>query len=69
LNLLTRKFGKFLKKNNRDKNQPSNRYNNKNDFNSTNYTCFGCGKHGYIKAECLSNMSKENGDDKKYEKK
>ena len=33
-------------KNNKDKNQPSNRYNTKNvnEFNYTNYTCFGCGK-------------------------
>jgi len=46
LNLLTRKFSKFLKKNNRDKNQSSNKYNSKkvNEFNSTNYTCFEYGK-------------------------
>jgi len=45
LSLLTRKFSKFLKKNN-NKNQPSNRYNNKkiNDFNTNKYTCFGCGE-------------------------
>jgi len=38
LNLLIRKFSKFLKKNSRDKNQLSHRYNNKkvNEFNSTN---------------------------------
>ena len=38
LNLLTRKFSKFLKKKSRDKSQPSNRYNSKsvNEFNSTN---------------------------------
>ncbi|XP_068504291.1 uncharacterized protein [Phaseolus vulgaris] len=61
LNLLTRKFDKFLKKNNRDKNQPSNMYNsnNVNEFNSTNYTYFGCGKQEHIKAECPSNVSKE----------
>ena len=71
LNLLTRKFGKFLKKNNRDKSQPSNRYNSKkvNDFNSTNYTCFGYGKQGYIKVECLSNVIKEEKIDTKFEKK
>ena len=46
LNLLTRKFSKLLKKDNKDKNQSSNRYNSKklNDFNSNNYTCFRCGK-------------------------
>ena len=45
LNLLTRKFSKFLKKNS-NKNQSSNRYNSKkiNDFNANNYTCFGYGK-------------------------
>jgi len=33
-------------KNNKDKNQPSNRYNSKNvnEFNSTKYNCFGYGK-------------------------
>jgi len=61
LNLLTGKFDKFLKKNNKDKNQPSNRYNSKNvnQFNYTNYTCFGCGKQGHIKFGCPSNVSKE----------
>jgi len=45
LNLLTKKFRKFLKKNN-NKNQSSNRYNKKklDDFNANNYTYFGCGK-------------------------
>jgi len=58
-------------KNNKDKNQPSNRYNTKNvnEFNSTNYTCFGCGKQGHIKAEYPSNVSKEKGGYKKYKKK
>ena len=71
LNMLTRKFGKFLKKNNKDKAQPSNRYNSKKpiDFNSSNYTCFGCGKQGHTKAKCLTTVSKEKKDDKKYEKK
>ena len=46
LNLLTRKSDKLLKKNSQDKNQPSNMLNSKkvNEFNSTNYTCFRCGK-------------------------
>jgi len=45
LNLLTRKFNKFLKKRN-NKNKSSNRYNNKkfNDFNANNYSYFGCGR-------------------------
>jgi len=69
LNLLTRKFSKFLKKNNRDKNQFLNRYNNKklNDFNSTNYTYFGCGKKNHIKVDCSNNESNERGANKKFE--
>jgi len=71
LNLLTRKFSKFLKKNNPDKNQSSNKYNSKKviEFNSTNYICFGCGKQGHIKADCPNNKSKERGESKKFEKK
>jgi len=70
-NLLTRKFDKFSKKNNREKSQPSNRYNSKNvnEFNSTNYTYFGCGIQEHIKVECPSNVSKEKGGYKKFEKK
>jgi len=58
-------------KNNKDKNHPSNKCNSKNvnEFNSTNYTCFGCGKQGHIKVECPSNVSKEKGGYKKYKKK
>ena len=40
-----------------------------NEFNSTNYTCFGCGKHGHIKVDCLKNESKERGAIKKFGKK
>jgi len=60
-----------LKKKSRDKSQPSNRYNSKNvnQFNFTNYTCFGCDQQGHIKAECPSNVSKEKWGYKKYEKK
>jgi len=60
-----------LKNKNGDKNQSSNRYNNKkvNEFNSTNYTCFGCGKQGHIKVDCPNNESKERGASKKIERK
>jgi len=70
LNLLTKKFNKFLKKN-CNKNQSSNRYNNKklNDFNANNYTCFGCCKQGHIKADCPNTESKEREPSKKFEKK
>ena len=71
LNLLTRKFSKFLNKHNRDKNQPLNRYNSKkvNKFNSTNYTCFGCGKQDHMKVDCPNNESKERATSKKIKKK
>jgi len=70
LNLLTRKFSKFLKKNS-NKNQSFIRYNNKkfNDFNANNYTCFGCGKQGHIKVDCPNNEGKERGQSKRFEKK
>jgi len=60
LNLLTKKFNKFLKKNNDKK---------LNDFNANNYTCFGCGKQGHIKVDCPNNENKERGATKKFEKK
>ena len=47
LNLLSRKFSKFLRRN-RNKDNNKDRYGNKksNDFNSNNYTCFGYGEQG-----------------------
>ena len=47
-------------KRNRNKDNNKDRYGNKNsnDFNSNNYTCFGCGEQGHIKADC-ANKSKE----------
>jgi len=70
LSLLTRKFSKFLKKNN-NKNQSSNMYNSKklNDFNSNKYNWFGCGEQGHIKVDCPNKKSKEKKGHKKYEKK
>ena len=69
LNLL-RKFGKFLRKNNKDKSQSINRYNFKKttDFNFSNYTCFGCGRQRHIKVECPNTVSKDKVLDRKYEK-
>jgi len=69
--LLTRKFGKFLKNNSRDKTYSSNRYNSKKitDFNFAKYTCFSCGNRGHIKVKCPNTMRKEKGAKRKYEKK
>jgi len=63
MSLLSRKFSKFLKK----KSQASKRYGSKkpSDFNINKYTCYGCGEHGYIKAECPNNEIKERADFKK----
>ncbi|XP_068461792.1 protein gar2-like [Phaseolus vulgaris] len=52
LSLLSKKISKFLKRN-RNKESNKERYGNKktSDFNSNNYTCFGCGEHGHIKSD------------------
>ena len=65
LNMLMRKFNKFLKKRGKEKNQQTKRYTKKTNLNSTNLTCFGCGRQRHIKAEC-SNL---NNKDKPAEKK
>jgi len=44
LNLLSRKFSKFLRKKGKEKNRKSKRYTKKTDSNVANFTCFGCGK-------------------------
>jgi len=44
LNLLTRKFQKFIKMKSRLKNQQGKRGKNKSDSGSTKFVCFGCGK-------------------------
>jgi len=44
INLLTRKFQKFIKMKNRLKNQQGKRGKNKTDYGSTKLVCFGCEK-------------------------
>ena len=68
LTLLTRKFSKFLKKKGKEKSQSFKRYNNKKVDNSTNITCFGCGKQGHKKMDCPNQMPKEKASEKKYVK-
>jgi len=60
LSLLSKKFNKFLKRN-RNKESNKERYGNKktSDFNSNNYTCFGCGEHRHIKVDCPNKEGKE----------
>jgi len=60
LNLLTRRFQKFIKLKNRSKDQQSKRYNKKSNSVSAKLTCFGCGKQGHIQVDCpnLSNKRK-----------
>jgi len=69
LNLLLNKFGKFLKKFGKYLKRRGNkcnqrRYNFKcNDSNNTsNFTCYNCGKQGIIKLECPNiSQTKEKG--------
>jgi len=62
MSLLSRKFSKFLKKS-----QDSKRYGYEkpSDFNTNKYTCYGCGEHGRIKAECPNKEIKEKANFKK----
>jgi len=59
LSLLTRKFSRFLNKKGRDRTQQKKRYPKPNESNSSNYTCFGCGKPGHIKIDYPNNQTKE----------
>ena len=58
--LLSKKFSKFLKRNH-NKEANKEKYGNKktSDFNSNNYTCFGCGEQGHIKDDCPNKESNE----------
>ena len=68
LNLLTRKFQKFIKMKSRLKNQQGKRGKNKHDSGSTKFLCFGCGKQGHMKAECPSIATKDKAPEKKNNK-
>jgi len=60
ISLLSKKFSRFLKRN-RNKEANKERYGNKKTsvFNSNNYTFFGCGEQGHIKADSPNKESKE----------
>ena len=68
INLLTRKFQKFIKMKNRLKNQQEKRGKNKSDYGSTKSVYFGCGKQGHMKAECPSIAIKDKAPEKKSNK-
>jgi len=68
INLLTRKFQKFIKMKNRLKNQQGKRGKNKIDSGSTKLVCFGYGKQGHMKVECPSIAAKDKAPEKKNNK-
>jgi len=68
LNLLTRKFQKFIKMKGILKNQQGKRGKSKSDSGSTKFVCFGCGKQGHIKADCPSIAIKDKAPEKKSNK-
>ena len=68
IGLLTKRFNRFLKKKDRDRTQQKRRYPKPNESNSSNYTCFGCGKTGQIKSDCPNNQIKEKPANKKVER-
>jgi len=59
LNLLTKRFQKFINMKGKMKNQRNKRYNKKFDPNLAKFTCFGCGKQGHMKMDCPSLVNKE----------
>ena len=59
LNMLTRRFQKFLKKKGKEKNQQAKRYNRKSYSHSINFICFGCWKQGHTKIEFSNLVHKE----------
>jgi len=65
LNLLTKRFQKFIKMKGGTNNQQNKMYNKKSDSNSNKFTCFGCGKQGHMKVDCPSLVNKENANEKK----
>jgi len=65
LNLLIKKFQKFIKLKSRKKNQQTKRYNRKFDSNSNKLACFGYGKQGHIKVDCPNLVNTEKTIEKK----
>jgi len=69
LNLLVKRFGKYLKRKS-IKGNPKRYTSKHNESNSSNFTCYNCGKQGHIKIECPNaNKENEKSVDRKKEKK
>ena len=69
LNHLVKRFGKYLKRKG-SKGNPKRYTSKDNESNSSNFTCYNCGKQGHIKIECPNaNKEKEKNVDRKKEKK
>jgi len=69
LNLLVKRFGKYLKRKG-IKGNPKRYTSKHNESNSSNFTCYNRGKQGHIKIECPNaNKEKEKSVDRKNEKK
>ena len=57
---MSKKFSRFFKRNcNKEANKERYGNNKTSNFNSNNYTCFGCGEQGHIKADCPNKESNE----------
>ena len=65
MNLLVKKFSKFMKKKRRDKGKFQKKSTKKSDSTPTTNTCFECGNQGHIKANCPTYLKKQQGGDKK----
>jgi len=70
LNLLVKRFGKYLKSKGNKGNQRRYVSKQNDSSNSSKFSCYNCGKQGHIKIECSNvNKEKEKVGDRKKEKK
>jgi len=70
LNLLVKRFGKYLKRKGNKGNQRWYISKQNDSSNTSTFSCYNCGKQGHIKIECPNvNKEKEKVGDRKKEKK
>jgi len=66
MNLLVKKFSKFMKKKGKDKGNFQKKSTKKSDFiTPKSYTCFECRKQGHIKGDSPTCLKKQQGGDTK----